>query len=237
MTGSYVSAGGSAGSASARRSLASALTALELELDEFAQEQLVAFSEMVVEWGKSRNLSGHGDVRSVIEKLVVGALSLFKVLEGLPGGSDWRHVTDLGSGAGFPGIPMAILRPRARVVLVESRERRHHFQRAVRRTLGIENIEPRLGRIESLVPVASDLVLAQAVAPPSWVVAHGLRWLAPDGLMVVPGGSEAPAPKFPVQEDSVESGIAFYTVPGFEANRSLWWGRRGRDSAESQNRP
>ena len=62
------------------------------------------------------------------------------------------------------GLPLAILHPRRRVTLVESRERRHHFQRAAVRELGLGNVEPQLGRAESLEARPHDAVVAQAMA-------------------------------------------------------------------------
>ena len=85
-------------------------------------------------------------------------------------------MVDLGSGAGFPGLPIALLHPERTVTLVESRERRHHFQRAAVRELGIANAVLRLGRAEVLFPEPSSLVMAQAMASPQQVVAWMLPW-------------------------------------------------------------
>jgi 16S rRNA (guanine527-N7)-methyltransferase len=97
-----------------------------------------------------------------------------------------RHVdvVDLGSGAGFPGIPVAIRRVDLRMTLVEGRERRVHFLRHVARVTGLA-CDVLHQRIEAVPSRAFDFALLRAVAPPDealrmalpWVAAHGEIWL------------------------------------------------------------
>ena len=108
---------------------------------------------------------------------------------------------------------------------MESRERRHHFQRAAIRRLELENAEPLLGRAESLEPFPSDVALAQAVATPSQAAELLVDWTRPGGLLLFPGSiPPAPAPEHPqieVQE------CRTYRVPG-GPERSLWIAERVR---------
>jgi len=179
---------------------------------------------MVVDWGRSTNLTGHQTVGGVIRHLVVDALALLAAIDGEIGAGREGGLVDLGSGAGFPGIPIAIARPALSVVLVDSRERRHHFQRAVRRQLSVANIEPRIGRIETLPPSPAGLVIAQAVAPPPRVLGWGIEWAEPGGFLVIPGGGEAPDPGS--HPEVAEQGQIAYAVPNHSALRSFWWCRR-----------
>ena len=204
--------------------LAAALDGLGLVLAEDRQLKLVALARMLIDWGKTTNLTGHRSVPGAIKHLVVGALALQKAVESQVGVGSGRTLVDLGSGAGFPGIPLAIANSHSSVVLVESRERRHHFQRAVRRQLGLANLDPRLGRIEALPPSPADWVIAQAVASPPRVLAWAMEWVQPGGILVIPGGAQPPDPG--PHPAFVESGTFHYSVPGGSPTQSLWWCRR-----------
>jgi 16S rRNA (guanine527-N7)-methyltransferase len=133
-------------------------------------------------------------------------------------------LVDLGSGAGFPGLPLAVVRPSCRVLLVEAREKRHHFQRAAIRELSLSNVEALRGRAESLAPRPAAAVVAQAVAEPSRALLWMLPWVEIGGWLALPGGERAPQVELPpavTRERLVE-----YVVPGGGPRRTLWLGRR-----------
>ena len=71
------------------------------------------------------------------ERLVLDAVALSVCLPELSGA---KRLADLGTGAGFPGLPIAILNPHLQVHLVDSRLKRNHFQKAVRRELELANV-------------------------------------------------------------------------------------------------
>jgi 16S rRNA (guanine527-N7)-methyltransferase len=104
--------------------------------------------------------------------------------------SSGARVVDLGSGAGFPGIPLAIARPDLDLVLVEIRERRVHFLRHVVRRLGLRcRIERR--RIEELPDEPFDFALLRAVAKPPVALAMATGWVHSDGeIWIWSGGSD-----------------------------------------------
>jgi 16S rRNA (guanine527-N7)-methyltransferase len=192
-------------------------------LDVRRSAQLVALTESVSRWNRRMNLTGHRDAEAVMRRLVLDAVALLHRAVEL---TDASSVVDLGSGAGFPGLPIAILEPDWRVVLVDSRERRHHFQRSIRRELGLANLEARLGRAEVVAPTPSDLVVAQAMGTATQVLEWALPWSCPGGLILIPGGEKPPSPgQSPKLE---ESGVATYQVPLHGPARTLWWGRVGR---------
>jgi 16S rRNA (guanine527-N7)-methyltransferase len=182
-----------------------------------AIETLVGLAELVESWGRRLNLTGHRDSRTIAKRLVLDAAALMTHLP------DFVAVADLGAGAGFPGLPLAILRPDARVFLVEARERRHHFQRHVIRELGISNVEAVRGRIEDVTPVLCDLVIAQGVAPPQKLVPWMLRWAQPGAWLAVPGGSRPRSAGTPM--GLAGSQMVSYAVPLAGPPRTLWLGR------------
>lgn len=179
-------------------------------------ERLAELASLVAAWGERMNLTGHRDAETVARRLVLDALALSRVLPAS------ETIADLGSGAGFPGLPLAILRPDSRVFLVESRERRHHFQRQAVRALGLENATPRRGRFDEMQPELCGGVLAQAVAPPDRLLGWMLRWAAPGAWIAVPTGERPEpleSPRIATQEALV------YRVPLGGSQRGLWLAR------------
>jgi 16S rRNA (guanine527-N7)-methyltransferase len=169
-------------------------------------------------WAQRMSLTGHRTPEAIARRLVLDALALERVLPEAP------SLVDLGSGAGFPGLPIAIVRPACRVALVEARERRHHFQRAAVRELGLANVEPLRGRAELLEPQPHAIAIAQAMAEPGQAAAWLLRWVEPGGLVAIPGGADpSHVAKPPGLE---EERVAVYRVPLDGPQRTLWLARR-----------
>ena len=173
---------------------------------------------LVTRWSARMNLTAHGDADAVVRRLILDALALDRELP------DVHAMVDLGSGAGFPGLPIALLHPERLVTLVDSRERRHHFQRAAARELGISNVILRLGRAEELPPEPHPLVMAQAMARPSQAVVWMLPWVEPGGLLAVPlSAAQSPPGRL---EGVGEASVSHYVVPLGGPRRKLWLARK-----------
>ena len=178
---------------------------------------LLELAKLVDRWGARINLTGHRGLDAIIRRLVLDAAALVAVLPDVP------SLADLGSGAGFPGFPVAILRPTCSVTLIEAREKRHHFQRAACRALGLDNATPVRGRAEQLDPTPHAASIAKAMASPAAALPLMLPWVEVGGRLFLPGGSEAPRAEDPrVREEEVVR----YCVPLGGPDRSLWIGRR-----------
>ena len=135
--------------------------------------RLERFLDELAVWGARINLVGSLE-RPALQMHVRDSLVAARALP-----PDAR-VVDLGSGAGFPGIPIAIARSDLDLVLVEIRERRIHFLRHVVRTLGL-GCEIRRASIDDPPERPFDYALLRAVAPLPEALAMGRRWIEPAG--------------------------------------------------------
>ena len=194
------------------------LTALPFELDDRQVEALLELAQLLESWARRINLTGHRERDQIVRRLVLDALALAAQIPDTP------SLADLGSGAGFPGLPIAIARPGCRVSLVESRRRPFHFQRTAVRALGLGNVRPRLGRAERLEPDAHAAAVAQAMARPAEALEKMLPWVEPGGLLLLPG-SETP-PRVPELREVSEWRVTRYRVPPAGPDRTLWIGQR-----------
>lgn len=145
------------------------------------EEKLRLFAEELRLRGERTNLVGSTSSED-IQRHIDDSLAAAGALD------HSARVVDLGSGAGFPGIPLAIVRPDLDLVLVEIRERRAHFLRHIARTLGLGcRIERR--RIEDPTEKRFDAALLRAVAEPRESIRMALDWVRPGGEVWVWAGA------------------------------------------------
>jgi len=191
---------------------------LEIEPQADQVEALLGFTALLSEWSTRMNLTAHHSPDAITRRLLLDAAALgtcFGPVESL---------ADVGSGAGLPGIPRAILWPSCTTTLIEPRKKRHHFLRAVVRELGLANVTPKLGRSEDLDPEPHCAVVAQALAPPSRALEWMVAWVKVGGRLIVPGSHDAT--ETPHHPNVVAEGRFTYRVPCGGAGRTLWIGRR-----------
>jgi 16S rRNA (guanine527-N7)-methyltransferase len=168
---------------------------LRIELD---RHQLQAFQTYLDELAAARprlRLTALTDPEAVQRRHFLEPLALLQAIEGsqpLPAAA-----VDIGSGAGFPGLPIKIVRPKLRLTLVEAHAKRAAFLEQLSRTLGLEGVTVVNARAEDAArdPAhreAYGLALARAVAPLPTLVELALPFLEVGGLLAAPKGSGAP---------------------------------------------
>ena len=142
--------------------------------------KLEIYLYLLSRWSKRVSLVSRRDLPIVATKHLRQALAMVSVVASIPR----RLIMDLGSGAGFPAIPLKIALPDSYFILVESRRKRANFLKEVVRSVGLDCIEVVNDRIENLSPVGADLVTARAVAPPGKLLNLVQRHLSPHGWIL-----------------------------------------------------
>lgn len=152
--------------------------------------RLSLYLALLEKWQRRINLVGASTLADPWRRHMLDAAQLLPLLPAADPDRP-RHIADLGSGAGFPGLVLAILGGGA-VTLVESDARKSAFLReAIRATEAPAHVATT--RIEALPPLAADVVTARACAPLPRLAAHVARHLAPDGTALLLKGAEAAA--------------------------------------------
>lgn len=165
---------------------------LGLALDPKAVWRLERHVELVMRWNRVVNLTGARDERTLVREHVLDSLALAALgrLRGCPAGT---RVVDVGSGAGFPGLVLAVVRGDLEVVLVEARERRAVFLEEALRHLALGNARVAWGRAEALgageLREAFDVGTARAVGSLGDVAQLVLPLLRPGGVLLAQRGS------------------------------------------------
>lgn len=169
--------------------LAQGLRELGLPLGEGACRQLLAYAAEVARWARQVNLTGFKEPERIIRDGVLRSLRLLALLPK----RDGVRLADVGSGAGFPGIPLKIARPGLNVTLVEASRRKASFLLHAIRLLELEGVSCLRGRVETLEQQTGalgrfDVVTARALAPLPKAIKLLEPLLAPGGVILIPQG-------------------------------------------------
>jgi 16S rRNA (guanine527-N7)-methyltransferase len=165
------------------------LSVLDLPVSETAMGRLIWLQTELLRWNRTHNLTAITDPREALEKHLVDSLTLLPYLP------DTGRILDIGSGGGFPGLPVSIVRPELDVVSVDAVEKKIAFQRHASRRLGLTGFHPWHGRIEKLAAESLsaggfDLIVARAFTSLSGFVEMALPYLGEGGRLIAMKGPE-----------------------------------------------
>jgi len=165
------------------------LATLDIRVDTDDIEKLLALLEQLLHWNRTYNLTAITDPLEAIEKHLVDSLTL------LPHLGQAETLIDIGSGAGFPALPLKIVRPDLKVISVDSVAKKINFQKHVVRKLQLENFIAWHGRAEELsqqvfLADKADLVVARAFSSLPKLLDLALPCLKLGGRVIAMKGPE-----------------------------------------------
>ena len=165
---------------------------LETGLDALALDRAIAgplsdYLELLLRWNRTYNLTAVRDPLDMVDKHLLDSLAMHPYVDAIAaaGGA----LADLGTGAGLPGIPLAIAKPGLGVTLVESNGKKVRFMREVVRKLGLQDVQVAESRIEALdLPGRFDAITARALATLPLILELGGHLLKPEGCLLAMKG-------------------------------------------------
>ena len=158
------------------------------QLSQRQLEQFYVYYQELVDWNRRMNLTAITGYEDVQVKHFLDSLSVLLALKQSVGGGGFRLI-DVGTGAGLPGIPLKILLPDIKLVLLDSTAKKADFLHHLKSKLGLDGVEIVVGRAEAIAHEAQyrerfDLVLSRAVAPLPALVEMTLPFCAIAGSFV-----------------------------------------------------
>jgi 16S rRNA (guanine527-N7)-methyltransferase len=203
------------GPAGERAILADGASALGFPLTDLQLDRLATYLAVLRSWAPRTNLISHRDLDSVAARHVVDSLAPARALAEI---GSALEIADLGSGAGLPGIPLAIALEPRRMVLVEPRQRRSSFLRAVARELPALALDVRCVRAEELGDAGPfDAIVSRASLPLERLLQAATRLLRDGGHLLIHHGPTQHEEGLATASGLMSLPSISYRLPGFPA--------------------
>lgn len=188
------------------------LEKMGLSLSTDVQEKLLTYLELMLKWNQRMNLTGHQSLDKMIPYHLLDSLSVLPLLKG-------KEICDVGTGAGLPGIPLAIADPTRHYTLVDARLKRVQFLRTVCRELKLTHVTPVAERIEKLqLKQPADTVIARAVSQTNKLIQLTEHLIAEGGQWLFMKGQD---PSEEIETLKKSHRVEKLTVPGVDGERCV----------------
>jgi 16S rRNA (guanine527-N7)-methyltransferase len=200
---------------SAEKTLARGLEALGMACPEEIKRQLMAFIDLLHKWNRVYNLTAIRDKPKMVTHHLLDSMAVAPFLCG-------TDVLDVGSGAGLPGVPLALLLPERRFVLIDSNAKKTRFLHQAKAELGLTNLTIETARVEDLpVTQTFDTVISRAFTSISQFMLTSGAHCKPSGVIIAMKG------EYPVAELQAMPGayavkaVLRLSVPFLNAQRHI----------------
>ena len=215
------------------RRLTGAARALGLAMKPGQAQTLLTYMQQMQRWNRTYNLTAVRDAGQMLVQHVFDSLAIIQPLRLALGDatvSSGRHIVDVGSGGGLPGVVIAAMEPQWQVRCVDAVEKKMAFVRQMTGVLNLPNLHAVHARIESLPPLDADIVISRAFASLDDFAALAGRHVSQNGRLLAMKGRE------PTEEiAALQQNIGWFverieplTVPELDAQRCLvWMSRQG----------
>ena len=198
-----------------RTRLARGAGELGLTLDEAQLEKMLALNELVREWNEKINLTSITDPIAMVDKHLLDSLTLQPFLKG-------PFITDVGTGAGYPGLPLAIANPALRFTLIDSTAKKIRFVEHVIATLGLKEVSALCTRAENFRPQQrATTVVARALGTVPTFITQAGHLCAKAGRLLAMKGRDPSAELVVLPFGWRLASLERLVVPGLSDERHL----------------
>ena len=195
-----------------RKILVSGITSLNLNLTDDQVDQLLGFIKLIEKWNKAYNLTAIRDREEMARLHILDSLAIIPHLEG-------KRIIDIGTGAGLPGIPLAICLPEVGFTLLDSNAKKTRFVQQVVLELKLKNVAVLHSRVENYHPEkAYDAVLTRAFAALPDIVKLTAHLLGKNGVVLAMKGQNMDAE---LAQIAAKKSVIPVSVPGTDVERCL----------------
>lgn len=199
------------------RQLCDGLQKLKIDFDDQNIDQLKQYLILLSKWNQTHNLTAITDMQQMIDLHILDSASVLSSIKG-------KRLLDVGSGAGLPGVVMAIFKPETRVSSIDTRGKKIQFQQFATTTLGLKNFQAIHSRVEEYQTIELfDQIVSRAFSSLENFIQWTQHLLHADGQWLAMKGQlpkqelSVLADKYGIQPDSIE----ILNIPNVRADRHL----------------
>ena len=190
------------------------LRAMGLDLPAPTQEKLLNFLGLLEKWNHAYNLTAIREPEQMVSRHLLDSLALLPYLQG-------SRALDIGTGAGLPGIPLAVVRPDIEFTLLDSNAKKTRFVTQAAHELGLKNVTVAQARVEKFQPTAKfDILMARAFASIPDMLAASRHLCAPHGRFLFMKGV-FPQDELAAVADGDRVEVKALHIPGLDAARHV----------------
>lgn len=189
------------------------LESLEIKSDTDQLKKLLAFIQLIEKWNKTYNLTAVRNREDMARLHILDSLTVLPFIEG-------NRVADIGTGAGLPGIPLAIFLPDVKFILVDSNSKKTRFVQQAILELKLKNVSVQHSRVENFQPdILFSTVTMRAFASLQDIMDLTKHLIAPSGILLAMKGQQPDIAE--INALTTPHSIIQLTVPEVEAERCL----------------
>ena len=195
--------------------LASGLKELGIAVPDSDQQRFIAYVRLLAKWNNAYNLTAVRDPEEMITRHVLDSLTLLPYLHG-------QRLLDIGSGAGLPGIPLAIARPDLAFTLIDANAKKTRFIVQAIGELGLKNVDAVQARVENYRPTHKfDTLMSRAFASIADMLTSTQHLCAPDGRFLAMKGVHPREELTVLPPGYALQQVVALKVPGLDAARHV----------------
>ena len=194
------------------------LQALQLPADASCRQRLLQYLQLLQRWNRVHNLTSVRDPERMLSLHLADCLALVSPLDRRAP----RRVLDVGSGAGLPGLVLAVMRPHWQLVLVDAVQKKCAFLHQAAAALHLRNVEVVHGRVEQLRLPPADCIVSRALGELAELARISEHLLLPGGAWAAMKG-HVPQAELRALPASLQHQVEPLRVPGLDARRCVVW--------------
>jgi 16S rRNA (guanine527-N7)-methyltransferase len=195
-----------------QKTLQEGITTLGITVPDSFTPKIQEFIALLIKWNKSYNLTAITDPSDIVTRHILDSLTILPYIQG-------DSILDIGSGAGFPGIPCALALPDKQFVLLDSNGKKTRFLTQAILELALPNITVVQSRVEKYRPTKCfDTITARAFSSLETILNQTAQVLCPEGELLVMKGIY---PSLELQNIKERTNVIALHVPGLDEQRHL----------------
>ena len=193
-----------------RRSLDAGLASMAVAVDASARDRLIEYLRILSRWNRAYNLTAVRDPLKMVSRHLLDSLAVLPYLQG-------EQCLDVGSGAGLPGLVLAVARPQHAWVLLDSSAKKCRFLTHTRIQLALENVRVERSRVEDFHPETRfSTIISRALSSLAEFVAGSERLLAPGGRLLAMKGRDPEHELSALGRYAEQAEVVLVRLPGLE---------------------